>query len=694
MLFPEDVPLLQAWIVKRIENTSNADSDVPAEFVIALLKHGGDQAAIRQLCERDLSDFLIEDTNAFVDDVFRAIKHRSYLPGAPPPPTGLEAQSVDDARAAAPGNTGSLKRALDDAAESNHASGGPRSHKQPRRGNGWQDSRDGKHPGFPAANLPPLPPALPQYDANNSLEVTIQMQAMGIPFPAMPAPKPSFGGQVQRNLPRRRGRCRDFDMKGYCSRGSTCLYDHGNESIYIPAAPSAGLEYDPRNAVMHITTLLNQANSFSFHPDPNRGRRGNRTRGNGGRGGRKGGARAPFLADGPVHDRSKSTIVVENIPEESFSEDQVRGFFSQFGDIIKVSMQPYKHLAVVRYDKWAAANAAYRSPKVIFDNRFIKVFWCKDEEGARHLSAPLDGNNGTKSAMNDAGLDAGKQEPEADLEGFHRKQEEAQKQHRERESKRVELERQRQELQKQQQELLAKHQAETERLRARLTEKNGDDASPGSSGTDMLRAQLAVLEHEAKILGIDPNAADEGGVHVPRGVFRDRRGYRGRGGFTPRPRGSSARGPGARHTAYSHYLLDNRPKTVAVSGVDFTAAEKDEMLRHFLLNLGEFQSVETSPSVTHVSFQDRRTAERFYHSLHGKELPGVDGKLDVSWVNAPMPRVPTAKPTDDSAAAFSDDEMAGADDAPEASKEELTPRRQVDMDYEVGDDGAWGKGIQ
>lgn len=465
---------------------------------------------------------------------------------------------------------------------------------------------------------------------------------------------------------------------------------------------------------MRMSTPPNLVNPFPFNGDMNQGRGGRRGRDNANRGGRKGGARAPFSAEGPVQDRTKSTIVIENIPEESFSEDEVRGFFSQFGNIVEVSMQPYKHLAIVKFDKWAAANDAYRSPKVIFDNRFVKVFWHKDQKDAPPASAPRNGANGSKfNGNSNSDMAEPEPEPEVDMEEFNRRQEEAQKQHQDRENKKVELERQRQELEKQQQDLLSKHQEETERLRAKLSEKNGGDANGGSSGTDMLRAQLAALEQEAKILGIDPNAADDGGVAGSRGGFRGGRGYRGRGGFTPRGRGS-LRGQGARHAAYAQFSLDNRPKKLAVTGVDFTPADKDEVLRHFLLvsqcsqqlyekqkltltqNLGEFESVETTPSVTHVSFQDRKTAERFYYSLHNKELPGVEGKLDLAWVNSPLPPVAPKKPQEDSTMTSSEGAMAGMDYEQEGSKDEPErPRsqRQVDMDYEVADDDAWGDGI-
>ncbi|KAL6898233.1 hypothetical protein GGI43DRAFT_408681 [Trichoderma evansii] len=697
MLFPEeDAPQLKTWIVKRIENTSDADSDVLADYVIALLKHDGDTASVRALCEAEIPDFLTEDPKTFLDDVFQAIAYKSYRPGAPPPPKpttsaiGAAARplpSAQGAQSSAPHHTGSRKRGLHDDGEYDGPSSHGRGHKQPRRGSNhgrMDDSLMGGQQGsFVSVDSMP---GMSHFDPKGALEAIMQMQAMGIPYPGMAefmAQMPHGGGG--RSSQRRRGRCRDFDTKGYCSRGNQCMYDHGNSSIYVPNMLSQIEEYDPNNAVMGLSALA--ANPYQFPMDTK-----GRGRGRGGRGGKKGGARASFSAEGPVHDRSKSTIVVENIPEENFNEDEVRAFFSQFGEIVEVSMQPYKHLAIVKYDKWASANAAYRSPKVIFDNRFVKVFWYKDD-GPK--SSSKHGDSGSSKINGDGSSAPVEAEPEIDMEEFQRRQEEAQKQHQDRETKRIELERQRLELEKQQQELLARHKEESERLKARLGEKSGDAKAPGSSSsTDMLRAQLAALEQEAKILGIDPNMAEDGSSYSSRG-----RGYMGRGGrgsdrgFAPRGRGSF-RGQVGRHAAYAQYSLDNRPRKLAVTGVDFTPADKDELLRHFLLNLGEFESVETTPTVTNVSFQDRKTAEKFYYSLHGKELPGVEGTLDLSWVNTPLPPVGSFKKNEDlgdgdAMAGMNDDEEEGEviEDLPEKHMQ----GRQVDMDYDVGDDEGWAE---
>ncbi|KAM0420592.1 hypothetical protein ACHAPT_011638 [Fusarium lateritium] len=709
MLFPEeDGPLLKAWIVKRIENTSDADSDVLAEYVIALLKHDGDRDAVRKLCEKEIPDFLSEDPKAFLDDVFQAITYKSYLPGAPPAP---RLDSVPQPQPAPPPENappnGSRKRGFHDRDDLDGQQDGPQHHggrapKQSRR-NGrerrGEDPRGGRH----MRGLPPPPPPDMTFDPK-TMEAFLQMSSMGMPYPGMPGmPQQGFGGG--RNPARRRGRCRDFDTKGFCSRGSTCPYDHGNESLFVPPPMGpGGDEYDPNEYPFSLMpNPSNPMNPFSFTPDPNRGGRGGRRN----RGQKKGGARAPFSADGPVHDRSKSTIVIENIPEESFSEDQVRGFFSQFGAIAEVSMQPYKRLAIVKYDKWGSANAAYQSPKVIFDNRFVKVFWYRDKADVLPPTVPLQAGNwsGDPQATGEE-EEEGEVEPELDMEEFQRRQEEAQKQHQERESKRAELEKQRLELEAKQQELLARHREENAKLQAKLANQKGEDGEASSSGPHALRAQLAALEQEAKMLGLDPNAEDDGSITGPPwqpegGGYRGRGGgYRGRG-YAPRGRGSFRGRGGNMHAAYAQYSIDNRPKKLAVAGVDFTAPDKDEVLRHFLLNLGEFESVNTGPTVTHVSFQDRKTAEKFYYSLQGKELPGINGRLELSWVSTPLPPVGTAKTVskgEANAAAHTSsaedkehDAMAGFDDhhRRERSAELQDEERPVNMDYEVADEDGW-----
>lgn len=147
---------------------------------------------------------------------------------------------------------------MGDAQDSFQSSG--RAFKQARRGGrgGRDDMRGRQLP--PGANLP-LRPDMPPFDPNNPIEMFLQLQAMGLPYPPMPKFPTNFNGG--RNQQRRKGRCRDFDNKGFCSRGSTCPYDHGNESIFVPQMGASGegefVKYHFKSQVMTFPGLSTNA---------------------------------------------------------------------------------------------------------------------------------------------------------------------------------------------------------------------------------------------------------------------------------------------------------------------------------------------------------------------------------------------------------------------------------------------------
>jgi hypothetical protein len=300
---------------------------------------------------------------------------------------------------------------------------------------------------------------------------------------------------------------------------------------------------------------------------------------------------------------------VENIPEEKFSEDAVREFFSEFGMITEVTMKAYKRLALVKYDDWSAAKAAYSSPKVIFDNRFVKVYWYTNDEALP--KAPVAAGvstNGSREQIDSAQTSTPtpvivSSEPQIDLEEFSRKQQEVQKAHEEKVKKKAEMEAAQKELEKRHEELLKKQAEEKRKLMEKLaaktnkngslpsTEENGTPTAGSgktSSQTEALKAQLAALEAEAKSLGLDTALTDDtswGG----RGRGRGRGTYRARGNFVPRGTrgldrgGYRGRGGAPFGGGGGAYKLDNRPKKIALTGVDFTNSDKDESLRQYLL---------------------------------------------------------------------------------------------------------------
>ncbi|KAI9830912.1 MAG: hypothetical protein M1819_005294 [Sarea resinae] len=719
----EEVAPLKKWVVKRLEDISDADSDVLADYVLALVRSEAPDEEVKSTSRENLEDFLKDHTANFVDDIFNVINTKSYLPGqsapnfppsaSPPfnPPSGPanvpygQPTKVDGNGLSLGRSDQSRKRSYNDHEQSEpgdphygRSAGGERSFKQMRRGGtrggradrvsrqGFQnqDVAMGGVPGLPRSpsvafpGMPPLPPGFP-FDPNDPMGAIMAMQAMGFPpLPGMP-PFPQAGSPTdfvptgQRppgaDVPpanKINERCKDYDQKGYCALGSTCPYEHGTDHIIVPGQSD---EYDPSNSsiMTDVRKTSNGANGFSPHGNSTRG--GDRGRGRGrGRGdhfNQRGRGRAEFSHAGPNHDRSITTIVVEQIPEEKFNEEAVREFFSEFGNIDEVAMQAYKRLALVKFDDWSSAKRAYDSPKVIFDNRFVKVYWYKPDSVP---TPPVGAGRGSQPPK--------PEEPKIDLAEFEKKQADVQKAHEEKMKKIKETESAKEALEKRREELLRSQQEEKKKLMERLAKAGkASSGSPSAAGTpvpdgkeneahaetpkssaqtEALRAQLAALEAEAKSLGLDTALPDDSSSRGGRGGARGS--YRGRGGFVPRARGYYpsyrggyvGRGGAPRGGARGGvaYKLDNRTKKVAVSGVEFDTT-KDESLRQYLLGIGEFENIEANPDRKDsqiITFKDRGTAEKFMYS--GKDIPSV-GKVDFSWINTPLPpiSVPTSTST-------------------------------------------------
>ncbi|KAG0306294.1 hypothetical protein BGZ97_000799, partial [Linnemannia gamsii] len=235
----------------------------------------------------------------------------------------------------------------------------------------------------------------------------------------------------------KRQRCRDYDEKGFCLRGDMCPYDHGDDRIvvdemaqvpfgmmgvppgmgpnglmamggmgrppFFPGMPSEIITphgsdmYDadgaPLSETMGVAKFPTDA-SESWRSegggrfDSTRG--GGRGRGSlrGMRGGRgRGGSSHPYAVPGRFGAGgssggtagSKTSLVVENIPDEFNTIDKVNEFFKSFGSLTNIQVDQPAHKALIQYSTRDEASAAYNSPEVIFGNRFVKVYWQPDD---------------------------------------------------------------------------------------------------------------------------------------------------------------------------------------------------------------------------------------------------------------------------------------------------------------------------
>jgi RNA recognition motif-containing protein len=386
---------------------------------------------------------------------------------------------------------------------------------------------------------------VPPFDPTNPVALFAMAAAFGLNLPNMPGPNAQ--GEDSSNAS-----CSDYDTKGYCAAGSICPYQHGG-AIAVPADKLS--EYDSK-----FVSITGQ---------------GNDKRHGGGR------ARASFSNPGPSRDRTNTTLVIEQIPQENFTEESVRKFFSSFGAIVDVQMQTYKRLAVIKYDTHDAAKRAYNSPKPIFDNRFVKVYWYKSgsEYGSfRTTQGEVDvddPNYGTEEVL--------------DPEEIRKRQAEAQKVFEDRQRKAEEAAAKAEEIEKRLQETNDQILKLRRELAARS--RNGTNGV-GEGGDDDLdedfSRDLATLQAEAEDLFAqrDTHAWQSSGrgrgSHLGHGAAR----FPARGNYTSSFRGGY-RGNGGYGGFFNGHRsgvkrLDNRPRRIAVANIE-PGSERDEALRQHLI---------------------------------------------------------------------------------------------------------------
>ncbi|KAI5781448.1 hypothetical protein EDC01DRAFT_238266 [Geopyxis carbonaria] len=745
MLFDDgDASLLKKWIVKRLEDISDADSDVLADYVLALLRHDQSAEEVKTLCVDQLDDFLREHTRKFVEDVFTALDTKAFLSVnstltggglsvSIPAPTP-KAQSPEPMKIEPTSPTTSVSTIADaaqrgqkrqyfdrdavgfndDAVQGTSAGGAGRGSKSARRGvhgpGRWPNDRfrPGQSPStatFPAAPPPlfgvppvagngfPWAPPDPNDPMAQLLAAQVAATAWGAPFGAGgPPPAKKIVKKVGK-------RCKDYDEKGFCMKGDMCPYEHGVDHITVPGegGTEAGLlsgkrQYEPTNSLT-IDSEYDPNDSMIFpSPTAETRPRGGGGRGRGHRGGRGGGGgrggRSDFSATGPSFDRANVKLVIENVPEDKLTEGSMKEFFSKFGNVTDVEIHQHKNFAILKFEQWEMAKAAYDSPAPIFDNRFVKVFWHRPSDASSSTSpSPMEarakrfgspGKSADHHHSHHYQQPPREEEMEIDIEEVKRKQEELQKAHEEKMARKKKNEEAAAALQKMKDDLMARQAEEKRKLYEKLAKKHAaaasaKSASPvtdasGAAGspapelsksdsmTAALKAQLEALEAEAQALGIDANQSAAADDAFDLAGFRGR-GARGRGRFATRARGayrgrggydaSAARGRGRGAPTMK---LDNRTRRVTVTAPDLKG-DREEDFRHYLINNGiEVEAIEPHPEKEDTqifTFRDRRNAEKFVFS--GNEIPSV-GTVSMAWHNVPLPPQPV-KPAHASAPA-------------------------------------------
>ncbi|KAJ3571341.1 hypothetical protein NP233_g3810 [Leucocoprinus birnbaumii] len=372
--------------------------------------------------------------------------------------------------------------------------------------------------------------------------------------------------------------------------------------------------------------------------------------------------------------RDGKTLVVEKIPDDKLSLENVNEWFKRFGTVTNVAIDKSGGKALVSFSSHDEAHAAWKSEDAVFNNRFVKVFWHRPMEGqgqvgARMLAAsanaiasmttkpnatptpPIPSSSSTTSTATKAPVVPATTNTTASA--LAAKQQLLEQQIAEQKSLMASLGTATPEekknimarLRKLGEEMKAtptpspapnsqkstpvvdeKDKKERERLDKEL-ELHGTSApsapavaaSEKQETAEELKAKLEKLKAEAASLGLDTGATSgdwHGGVPSYRGGYRGR--ARGRGFFRGAPRGGAA--------PRFNMTLDNRPKKIVLKGAK---SEQIQAVKDWYETTGQLESVESLESGDIiVSFKTRAGAEQGL--AKGQDIATV-GRVPLTW---------------------------------------------------------------
>ncbi|KAF7982060.1 hypothetical protein HWV62_30346 [Athelia sp. TMB] len=203
-------PQLKPWLVRTLEPICDAEPGALAEYILALLKHNVPETEMRKELTAQLDEFLEKDT------LFTVLRTKSYLPYA------------TDSAPKGPRADSGIPIPLESGPSLPDSRGQKRSMEY--------DDRDGRPAKGPRLNdgpgqFPRLPNGMNQQPWNgNGLGGMIGMGG-GMGGGGMGAHMNGRRPHAYQPPDMRRGLCRDYHNNGFCARGETCKYSHGEEAV-------------------------------------------------------------------------------------------------------------------------------------------------------------------------------------------------------------------------------------------------------------------------------------------------------------------------------------------------------------------------------------------------------------------------------------------------------------------------------
>ena len=204
---------------------------------------------------------------------------------------------------------------------------------------------------------------------------------------------------------------------------------------------------------------------------------------------------------------------------DKLNDSSIRAYFSQYGTLTQILIDFPWNKALLVYTDHESASRAWNDPRPVFNNRFVKIFWKRNEKsdapnfnaqglatagwsGVYNGSFPSsdvnrNGNGGyagSEGYANNGPELSEKVVDEVELEVAREAARKAQREHEEKMRRKEELERQKEELERKRVELMERQRKERERLMEKIRRAKEAKEAKEKAGNNMERTSDSPVE--------------------------------------------------------------------------------------------------------------------------------------------------------------------------------------------------------
>jgi len=395
----EDQTALRDWLITTLEPLCDADPEALARYVVALVTKDKPLDKLRENCIDRLDVFLSQDTTDFVDQLFDVIRNRRYIPEGKKENVQPKVSESTSVASESQESTNNIEETKQSPSESQPIPTTAGSNIPPvKRRYSGRDHRSPTSHKRSAVDSPPAKRSQRTYSHSSASSSSSSSPKRSNLSANKPIPSTDYVDNKPSNP---HGDSFPYDQETTSNSNPNQDFfpynpeapelDYGSHQLSSMSSYSRAPTFMPTAQRTLVTVVTNadplpSNNKHRHHDGRTSGQRMHRTK------------RHVVTTSFPNvdhRDRKRpwqkpngsnsglTTLEIRKIPTEFNTISKLNEHFSKFGTVtnVQIAYDGSPDSALIAYGTNQEADTAYKNPEPLFNNRFIKIFWHKAQNG-------------------------------------------------------------------------------------------------------------------------------------------------------------------------------------------------------------------------------------------------------------------------------------------------------------------------